>query len=100
MEGIISAVTDRNFQIAVLVSLAAIGTVFTILEPFLVKDKLKERLKSVGNYRDSLRQQQREMLAKKSNPRLRTASPQGALKEIVETSNCLRFSMRNRRVRN
>lgn len=84
MEGIISAVTDRNFQIAVLVSLAAIGTVFTILEPFLVKDKLKERLKSVGNYRDSLRQQQREMLAKKSNPRLRTASPQGALKEIVE----------------
>lgn len=84
MEAIINAVTDRNFQIAVLVSLAAVGTVFTVLEPFLVKDKLKERLKSVGNYRDSLRQQQREMLAKKNNPRLRTASPQGALKEIVE----------------
>lgn len=84
MEAIISAVTDRNFQIAVLVSLAAIGTVFTVLEPFLVKDKLKERLKSVGNYRDGLRQQQREMLAKKNNPRLRTTTPQGALKEIVE----------------
>lgn len=84
MEAIIEAVTDRNFQIALLVSLAAVGTVFTVLEPFLVKDKLKERLKSVGNYRDSLRQQQREMLAKKANPRLRTATPQGALKEVVE----------------
>ena len=84
MEGIINAVTDRSFQIAVLVSLAAIGTVFTVLEPFLAKDKLKERLRSVGNYRDSLRQQQREMLAKKNNPRLRQTSPQGALKEVVE----------------
>ena len=84
MEAVVNAVTDRNFQIALLVSLAAVATVFTVLEPFLVKDKLKERLKSVGNYRDSLRQQQREMLAKKANPRLRQTSPQGALKEIVE----------------
>ena len=84
MDAIVNAVTDRNFQVALLVSLAAIATVFTVLEPFLVKDKLKERLKSVGNYRDSLRQQQREALAKKTNPRLRQTSPQGALKEVVE----------------
>ena len=84
MDAIVNAVTDRNFQIALLVSLAAIATVFTVLEPFLVRDKLKERLKSVGNYRDNLRQQQREALAKKANPRLRQTSPQGALKEIVE----------------
>lgn len=86
MNAIIDAVTDRNFQIALLVSLAAIATVFTVLEPLLAKDKLKERMKSVGNYRDNLRKQQREALAKKSATKgLRNTSPQGAIKEIVES---------------
>lgn len=85
MEAIINAVTDRSFQIALLVSLAAIATVFTVLEPFFVKDKLAERMKSVGSYRDNLRKQQREQLAKKSTARLRNTSPQGAIKEIVES---------------
>ncbi|MHA7872567.1 MAG: type II secretion system F family protein [Hyphococcus sp.] len=85
MEGIVNAVTDRNFQIAVLVSLAAIATVFTLVEPLLKKDKLKERMKSVSSHRESLRQQQREALAKKANKGLRTTSPEGAIKEIVES---------------
>ena len=84
MEAIVNAVTDRNFQIAALVSLAAIATIFTVLEPLLVKDKLTERMKSVGSYRDNLRKQQREALAKKTKG-LRSATPQGALKEIVES---------------
>ena len=83
MEAIINAVTDRQFQVAVLVSLAAVGTIYTVLEPFLVKDKLKERMKSVSGYRDNLRQQQREQFARKASPQLRTTS-QGMLKEIVE----------------
>lgn len=85
MDAIINAVTDRNFQIALLVSIAAVAAIFTVLEPLLVKDKLQERMKSVGAHRESLRQRQRETLAKKNNPRLRTATPQGALKEIVES---------------
>jgi tight adherence protein C len=85
MEAIVNAVTDRTFQVAVLVSLAAIAAVFTILEPILVKDRLKERMKSVGNYRDNLRKQQREALAKKNTRGLRNTSPQGAIKEIVES---------------
>lgn len=84
MDGIITTVTDRSFQIAALVSLAAVATIFTLLEPILVKDKLKERMKTVGNYRDSLRQAQREALARKANSRLRQTSPRGAIKEIVE----------------
>lgn len=84
MEGIINALTDRSFQIAVLVSLASVATLYTVLEPLLVKDKLKERMKSVGNYRENLRKQQREALAKKTKG-LRTANPQGALKEVVES---------------
>ncbi|MFC2951713.1 type II secretion system F family protein [Marinicaulis aureus] len=84
MEAIINAVTDRSFQIAALVSLAAIATIFTVLEPLLVKDKLKERMKSVGNYRDNLRKQQRDALAKKTKG-LRNTTPQGAVKELVES---------------
>lgn len=84
MEGIISAVTDRQFQIAVLASLAAIATIYTVLEPFLVQDKLKSRMKQVSEYRDRLRQQQRETFAKRGSKSLRAASAQGALKEIVE----------------
>ncbi|MEM9013843.1 MAG: type II secretion system F family protein [Pseudomonadota bacterium] len=82
---IISLVTDRNFQIAFLVGCASAATMLTVLEPFFAKDKLQERMKSVGNYRENLRQQQRESLAKKSSARLRTDSPQGALKDVVES---------------
>ncbi|WP_425410895.1 type II secretion system F family protein [Hyphococcus sp.] len=85
MDAIVNAVTDRNFQIALLVSLASIATLYTVLEPLLVKDKLTERMKSVGNYRDNLRKQQRDALAKKKSVSLRTTSPQGALKELVES---------------
>jgi len=85
MDALINAVTDRTFQIALLVSLAAIATVFTVVAPFLEKDKLSERMKSVSSHRDALRDQQREMLAKKSNKSLRINTPEGMIKEIVES---------------
>lgn len=83
MENLVNTLTDRNFQIAVLVSLAAIGTVFTVLEPFLVQDKLKARMRQVSDYRDRLRQQQRDSFAKRGKG-LRASSAQGVLKEVVE----------------
>ncbi len=85
MDAIINAVTDREFQIAFLVSLAAIATVFTVVTPLLSKDKLKERMKSVTSHRESLRQQQREMLAKNQNKGLRNTTPEGAIKGIVDS---------------
>jgi tight adherence protein C len=84
MEGFIELVTDRQFQIALLVSLAAIGTIYTMLEPFFAQDRLKARMKQVAEYRDRLRQAQRDSFAKKSTTRLRANSATGALKEIVE----------------
>ena len=85
MDAVINAVTDRQFQIATLVSLAAIATIYTILEPFLVKDKLKERMRSVADYRERLREEHRASLnSKKTSASLRTKDAQGALKEIVE----------------
>jgi tight adherence protein C len=84
MEALINTVTDRQFQIALLVSLAAIGAIFSVLEPFLVQDKLKARMKNVTEHRERLRQAQRESFAKKGAKGLRANSAQGALKEVVE----------------
>ncbi|MEO1014737.1 MAG: type II secretion system F family protein [Pseudomonadota bacterium] len=72
---------DQQFQVSVLVALAAIATVYTLVEPFLVKDRLAERMKGVADYRERLRQQQRASFAKKSGIR---STPQGMLKEIAE----------------
>lgn len=84
MNTIIELATDRQFQISLLVALAAIATVFTVLEPFLVQDKLKERMKSVNDYRNRLRQQQRDSFAKRQGATLRANTASGVLKEIVE----------------
>ncbi len=89
MNEFINTVTDRQFQISLLVALAAIGTIYTLIEPFLVKDRLKERMKGVADYRERLRQQQRDTFAKRSNSKLRAASAQGALKDLVENLNLL-----------
>lgn len=82
MDAIINTVTDRQFQISLLVALAAIATVYTIIEPFLVKDRITERMKAVAEHRERLRAAQRESFARKGS--LRTASAQGVLKGIVE----------------
>ncbi|MFN0024099.1 MAG: type II secretion system F family protein [Parvularculaceae bacterium] len=85
MDAFINLVTDRQFQISLLVALAAIGTIFTVIEPFFVKDRLAERMKGVSEYRDRLRQQQRDSFARKQSATLRSSSAKGVLKEIVES---------------
>ncbi len=86
MEAIINAATDRQFQISVLVSIMAIATIYTVLEPFFVKDRLKERMRSVADYRNRLKDQQRESLNKRApSISLRNSSAKGPLKEIVES---------------
>ncbi len=84
MEQIINTVTDREIQIAFLVSMAAIAAVYTLLEPFFKTDKLKERMKQVGDYRDQLRQQQREALSKKTSNSIRSKEATGTVKSVVE----------------
>ena len=89
MDGIISALTDRSFQIALLVSVAAMAAIYTAIEPFFKKDKLAERMKSVGNYRENLRQKQRQELTRATQATLRNRSPDGVLKDLVENLNLL-----------
>jgi tight adherence protein C len=85
MAGFIETVTDRQFQIAVLASLAAAAAIYTVAEPFFVQDRLKERMKSVAEYRERLRREQKESFAARRNQKgIRTNSAQGALKGVVE----------------
>ena len=84
MEQFIIFATDRQVQIALLVSAASIAAVYTLLEPLFSKDKLKERMKSVGDYREQLRAQQREALSKKSSNSIRSKEASGTVKSVVE----------------
>ncbi len=84
METIINTVTDRGIQIAFLVSVASIAAAYTLLEPFFRTDKLKERMKSVNDYRNELRQKQREALSKKSANSIRSNTAKGPIKTVVE----------------
>lgn len=83
METIIVTATDRSFQIAALVTLAVGATIWTLMEPLFNQDKLGARLKQVSNYKDSLRQQQRESFAKK-NKSIRSKEATGTVKSVVE----------------
>ena len=84
MGDFILLVTDRNFQIAALIGMATVATMYTVLAPFLVRDRFKERMKSVADYKSRLREQHRESLNKRSAT-LRTSTAQGALKDVVES---------------
>ncbi len=89
MEEIINIATNRQIQIAFLVSLAAVAAIYTFLEPLFGQDKLKARMKQVGDYRDQLRQQQRELLSKKGQTSIRSKRASGSVKTVVETLNLL-----------
>ncbi|MEM6536552.1 MAG: type II secretion system F family protein [Pseudomonadota bacterium] len=82
MGDLVFLLTERQVQISLMVALATIGTAYTLLEPFLAKDRLGERMKNVADYRERLRQSQRENFGKKGNLR---STPKGALKEIADT---------------
>lgn len=85
MAGFVETVTDRQVQIAVLASLAAAASIYTVAEPFFVQDRLKERMKAVSEYRERLRREQKESFAARRNQKgIRSNSARGALKGVVE----------------
>lgn len=78
---------DPQLLLTILVAVAAFASIITLAMPWLQRDRLNDRLKSVSNRRDELRKQQRAELAKKNaNPRLRHKS-EGFYKDFVEKLN-------------
>lgn len=87
MSRFINFLYDPQLLLTLLVAVAAFASIITIAMPWLARDKLNDRLKSVANRREELRKQQRAELSKKdAGPRLRHRT-EGFYKDFVERLN-------------
>ena len=84
MDDIIAIATNRSYQVSFLVAIATIASIITFVEPLLRKDVVGIRMKRVGEYKNQLRQEQRELLAKKGNTSIRRGEAKGPIKTVVE----------------
>ncbi|WP_068083315.1 type II secretion system F family protein [Polycladidibacter stylochi] len=60
---VIADLIDKQNIIAVLTMIAVTGTLYTLAQPFLERDNLKSRMKSVSTEREKIRQRERARLA-------------------------------------
>lgn len=91
MSRFINFLYDPQLLLTLLVAVAAFAAIITIAMPWLARDKLNDRLKSVANRREELRKQQRVELSKKdAGPRLRHKT-EGFYKDFVERLNLRRI---------
>jgi tight adherence protein C len=78
---------DPEMVITLLVAIAAFATIVTLAMPWLQRDKLNSRLKSVSNQREELRRKNREALNKKKEPKKLRSTTSGFMKEVVDKLN-------------
>lgn len=91
MSRFINFLYDPQLLLTLLVAVAAFAAIITIAMPWLARDRLNDRLKSVANRREELRKQQRVELSKKdAGPRLRHKT-EGFYKDFVERLNLRRI---------
>ena len=84
-------ISDPQFLLAVLLSVAAVATVLTIGAQFLEADSLGARMKAVSTERDRIRQRERErMFDGKGKATLRT-EPKAYLRRFVESFNLAKW---------
>jgi tight adherence protein C len=82
---IIQKLTEPGFVATILTAIAAAAAVLTVALPFLERDNLGERIKSVGVERERIRQRERERLAKQGgNASLRGAEAKPFMRQIVD----------------
>ena len=86
MMSFITSLLQVENAITVLVGLAAFATILTVTAPFLETDKLKARMKSVGQERDRLRAAQRTFLIG-NETRLRDKMKSSLASQLVELLN-------------
>lgn len=78
---LLSQLIDPYVIGAMLASIAAAATVFTLAQPFVEPDRLGARLKGVGKERDRIRLRERERLNQKASLR---QEPKAYMKRVVE----------------
>ena len=84
MDEFIAVATNRSYQISFLVAVATMASIITFVSPLFAKDEIGARMKRVGEYKNRLRQEQRELLAKKGATSIRRNKAKGPVKTIVE----------------
>ena len=90
MMSFITSLLQVENAITMLVGLAAFATILTVTAPFLETDKLKARMKSVGQERDRLRAAQRAHLIG-NETRLRDKVSTSLSSQLVEVLNLRRI---------
>ena len=91
MMQLLASLLQIETMITILVGMAAFATVLTVTSPFLETDKLKTRMKSVGQERDKLRAAQRAQLVANENGRLRDKMNKSLAAQLVEVLNLRRI---------
>lgn len=86
----IASLLQIESMVTILIGMAAFATVLTVSAPFFETDKLKTRMKSVGQERDKLRAIQRTQLMGNEN-KLRDRSQTGLASQLVEALNLRRI---------
>lgn len=87
MMQILTNLLQIETMITILVGMAAFATVLTVTSPFLQTDKLKTRMKSVGQERDKLRAAQRAQLVANESGKLRERMNKTLAAQLVEVLN-------------
>jgi len=78
---------DRQFLVVALSGIATFATILTLGMPYLVGDKLENRMKAVAERREELRQKQREALAQAGRKAQLRSTPVGFMKRMVDDLN-------------
>jgi tight adherence protein C len=81
---LITLVTDRQTQIALLAAVATAATALTVVGPLLQPNNMGKRAKRVADYKERLRQQSRAELSQKRTKSLRVAEAEGLGRRVVE----------------
>ncbi|MGL4296504.1 MAG: hypothetical protein ACRCTG_12370, partial [Aestuariivirga sp.] len=87
MLNFLSSLFQIETMITILVGMAAFATVLTVTAPFLETDRLKARMKSVGQERDRLRAAQRAQLVTGESAKLRDRVNKNIATQLVEGLN-------------
>ena len=90
MMQLVTSLLQIETMITILVGMAAFATVLTVTAPFFDSDKLKARMKSVGQERDRLRAAQRAQLVGNEGGRLREKANTSLAAQLVDVLNLRR----------
>jgi len=85
-----TALTSAQFLLSVFAALAVFATVYTVVQPYLERDKLAARIKSVAIEREELRARERARLANEQKRALLRAEPKRYMQQIVDRFNLRR----------